>query len=214
MATYSLKLDNALKKYIDNLSAASRGQLRQLLQQTSSVDRFRLLMNVRGDKYRGNTGLHIAAISYDLETMKYMLEGFTVDQRYDVVKIQGGGLSALHYAASKGFPSIITYLLTDLSQQQKYNLLQLQNKDGNTPLHDAASQRKPETAQAILTSLSLPLLVHLLNVKNKRGQTVTDIISEAPKLLPGLISQGIVILHMLQLKYFFSRDTTQSVSVE
>ena len=120
-----------------------------------------------------------------------------------MMKIQAGnGTSALHYAAWRGFLSTITYLLTDLSQQQKYNLLQLQNDDGDTPLHYAASKQKPEAVQAILTSLSLPLLLQLLNIKNKENKTAADIRPEIYDELPVQTSQGIVMLHILQLKYF------------
>ena len=199
MTTYSKKLEKALKNYIDNYSVDSKEKLRQLLQQTSSVDRYSLLMNVRGDKY-SITGPHVAAMYNDLETMKYMLEGFTGDEKYDVLKIQGcTGVSALHYAAWGGYSSIITYLLTDLSQQQKYNLFQLQKEDGDTPIHRAASQQKPQAIQAILTSLSPQQQIQLLNIKNKKKQSVTDI---RPELYKEVISQGIVTLHILQLKYF------------
>ena len=201
MSAYSKELKNVLKKYIDN-SADGKEELRQLLQQTSSVDRYSLLMNVRGDKY-GNAGPHVAAGKNDLETMKCMFEGFTVDKKYEVLKIQGGGgVSALHFAAYYGFQSIITYLLTDFSQQQKYNLLKLQDVDGATPLHDAASQQKSEAVQAILTSLSLPLLLQLLNIKNKEDKTAADIRPEIYDELPVQTSQGIVMLHIIQLKLF------------
>ena len=98
MSAYSKELEIALKKYIDN-RADGKEELRQLLQQTPSVDRYSLLMNVRGDKYSSNTGPQIAAGYNDLETMKCMLEGFTADEKYDVLKIQNSyGISALHYA--------------------------------------------------------------------------------------------------------------------
>ena len=157
-------------------------------------------MNVRGDKYSDNTGPHRAALYNDLETMKYMLEGFTADEKYDVLKIQDSiGSSALHFAAGNGYSSIITYLLTDLSQQQKCNLLQLQDNDGNTPLHYAASNQKSEAVQAILTSLSPQQQIQLLDIKNNEGQTVTAIRPEVYKELPVLISQGNAMLHILQL---------------
>ena len=197
-------MEKALKKYIDSMSADGKEEVRPLLQQTSSLHRFRLLMDVRGDEYSGNTGSHIAARENDLETMKCMLVDLTSDQRYAVLRIQAyGGLSALHYAATNGFSSIITYLLTDFSQQQKYNLLQLQDDDGNTPLHRAASEQESVAGQAILTSLSLQHQLQLLNIKNQKGQTVADISPEVYRKHPVLISLGIVILHIiLQLKYF------------
>ena len=145
MGADSTKLQNTLKMYIDSDGADSKEEMRQLLHQTSSVDRYNLLMKVRGDKYVGNTGPHLAAAYNDLETLKYMLAGLRADQKYDVLKIKAGdGNSALHFAADPGYSSIITYLLTDLSQQQKFKLLKLQKRDGDTPLHDAASRHHSE----------------------------------------------------------------------
>ena len=136
------RLEEGLKKYIDSWTAAGKEELKQLLQHTPAKSRYDQLMNVRGDKYDGNTGPHRAAWENDLATMKHMLEDLTADQKYDVLKIQdrSQGTSALHYAAWSGFSSTITYLLAGLSQQQKYDLLQLRKKDGGTPLHNAASQ--------------------------------------------------------------------------
>ena len=94
-------------------------------------------------------------------------------------------------------------MLTDLSEQQKYNLLQLQKLDGNTPLHRAAFRQQSEAVQAILTSLSPQQQIQLLHIKNKKGQTVTDIRPEVYKEHPLMISQGIVILHRLHLNYFY-----------
>ena len=145
MSAYSQELEIALKKYIDSEGADGKVELRQLLQQTSPVDRYSLLMNVRGDIYTGYRGPRLAAKYNDLETIKTMLEGFTGEQKYDVLKIQGyAGISALQCAAYFGHSSIITYLLTDLSQQQKFKLLKLQKRDGDTPLHDAASRHHSE----------------------------------------------------------------------
>ena len=66
-------MEKMLKQYIDSLTKDGKEELRQLLQQTSSVDRYSLLMIVRGDKYSGNTGPHIAAKYNDVETMKWYL---------------------------------------------------------------------------------------------------------------------------------------------
>ena len=196
-------MEKVLRKYIDSNCKNGKEELRKLLQQTSSIDRYSLLMNVRGNKYNGNTGPNTAANYNDFESTKDMLKGLTGDQKYDVLKIQSGnGISALHHLAWGGYTSIITYLLTDLSQQGKYNLLQLQKIDGDTPLHDAASQQKSEAIQTILTSLSSQQQIQLLNIKNKKGQTVVDIGPEVYKEHPVLISLGIVILYILQQKYF------------
>ena len=216
MSANSKELGIALKKYIDN-RADGKEELRQLLQQKSSVDnKYSLLMDVRGDKYGSITGPHIAAKYNDLETMKYMLKEFTFDQKYDLLKIKGGksGLSALHYAARNNRSLIITCLLTDFSQQQKYSLLQLQDEDGYTPLHRAAHEQKLEAVQAILTSLSLQQQIKLLNIKSKKGQTVTDIRPEIYKEYPVLIRLGIVILHIFTNNILLTPELTPSLLVK
>ena len=85
MSVSSQDLEKAIKKYIDSEGVDGRQELRQLLQQTSSVVRYSLLMNVRGDKCSTVTGPHLAAAYYDLETIKFMLEGFTGDHKYEVL---------------------------------------------------------------------------------------------------------------------------------
>ena len=202
MDTYSVGIVSALKKYIDSEGADGKEELRQLLQQTSSVDRYILLMNVRGEKWWGNTGPQMAAWHNDLETMKFMLEGLTRKQKYRVLKIQAEsiGRTTLHYAAGPGHSSIITYLLTDLPQEQKFNLLQLQDVDGDTPLCHAATYQKSEAVQAILTSLSLPLLLQLVIIRNKKGDSAVHI---RPEIYGKLLVQTLegITLHVLYIYY-------------
>ena len=194
MATYSSELETELRKYIDSWEGEGRDRLREVLKNTSVDNRYSLLMNVRrSGGFSAWTGLHRGAFANDLETIKYMLDNFLCDQKYDVVKIQASDkMTALHFAAAYGYTSIINYLLNNLSQQQKYDLLKIQDENGNTALHRAAINKEVEAVQAIISAVSSPLLIQLLNIKNKEGQTVTDIRPELHDELPVLISQGIV----------------------
>ena len=195
MATYS-ELENAMKRYIDSdeSNRAERGnRLKELLKNESVNGRYDLLMNVRGDKYSPWTGLHEAAVVNDLESIRYMLDEFPPDKKYDALKIKNNiGSTPLHSAAYRGYSSIITYLMTDLSQQQNYDLLKIQNKWGHTALHDAASKNKVEACRAILASVPYHLLSELLNIKNNDGKSAADIRPELKDEFFHSINQGMI----------------------
>ena len=196
MATYSSELETALRTYIDSWGGEGRDRLRELLKNTSVGNRYSLLMNVRGSGILSKwTGVHRGANADDLGAIKYMLDNFSSNQKYHVVKIQKiTKCTVLHIAAERGNTSIINYLLSNLSQQQLYDLLKIQDMSGNTALHQAAIRKNVEVVQAIKSSVSSPLLIQLLNIKNKEGQTVTDIRPELQDELSVLISQGIVFM--------------------
>ena len=192
MATYSSELETVLRKYIDSWGEG-RDRLRELSKNASADNRYSLLMNVKG-VFSAFTGVHRGAFANDLETIKYMLDNLSCNQKYDVMQIQPRGkYTALHIAAAYCCTSIINYLLSNLSQQQKYNLLKIQDMHGYTALHRSASRKKVEANQTIISSVPTPLLIQLLNIKNKEGQTVTDIKPELYIKLPVLINQGMIV---------------------
>ena len=201
MATYSSELETVLRRYIDSWGGEGRDRLREGLKNTSVGNRYSLLMNVRGSgRISTRTGLHCGADADDLETIKYMLDSFSSNLKYNVVKIQRSDKwTALHIAASIGHTSIINYLLSDLSQPQNYDLLKIQNVYGDTPIHVAAINKKVEVVQAIISSVSSHLLSQLLNIKNKKGQTVTDIRPELHVEFPVLITQGTILIYLTKL---------------
>ena len=108
MATYSSELETELRKYIDSWKGEGRDRLRELLKNESVDTRYELLMSVRGVKVSTWTGLHNGTVTNDLKSIRYMLGGFSFNQKYDVVKIQDSDeCTALHIAASLGHISII-----------------------------------------------------------------------------------------------------------
>ena len=143
MARYSPKLEKVMKKYIDYGEHTNR--LRALLNNESVESRYNLLMDVRVEKPLSSwTGLDEGARVDDLESIRCLLDGFPPDKKYDTLTRQCyDGRTPLHFAAFSGHSSIITYLMADLSQQQKYE------GGGDTALHDAASKNKAEAYQAI-----------------------------------------------------------------
>ena len=195
--------ESALKRYIDSWGKIGRDRLRHLLKNESSGTRHNLLVNEKGitGVFSTWTGVHIGALINDLETVKCMLDGFSINQKYDVVKMQQRNKwTALHIAAANGHASIIKYLLSNLPLQQKYDLLKIQNEDGNTALHRAVLNEEVEAVQTIISSVSSHLLIQLLNIQNKQGQKVTDIKPELYDELPVLTREGRVSSLTAELK--------------
>ena len=196
MAAYR-ELENGMRRYIDSAKpdrAECRARLRKLLTNESVDNRYDVLMNVRGVKYSTWTGVHAAALDDDLESIRYMLDGFPSDKKYNVLKIQNvDGRTPLHWAAYRGHSSIITYLLTDLPKQQKYNILKIQDRCGDTALHCAASENSVEAYRVIVASKPYHLLLELLNIKNNDGNSAADIRPELNDEFSLSIAQGVII---------------------
>ena len=93
-----------------------------------------------------------------------------------------------------GYSSTVTYLMTDLSQQQKYDLLKIQDEDGDTALHLAASNNKVEVYRAILASVPYHLLLILLNIKNNDENSTAEIRPELSNEFPLTIAQGMIVM--------------------
>ena len=193
MDTGDNKLENVLKMYIDisqfdyfrfsnepknpKRPELIRSKLIPLLQSASVETRFHLVVNVRG-LYK-LTVLHQVARYSDLEITRYLLDGISSTQKYDLLKTQlSDGSTPLHFAAYCGKSSMITYLLTDRLCHQNYEILKIQDDNEDTALHMAAYQKNLGVAEAILSAVSIELQVQLLNIKNKKGQTATDVCPE------------------------------------
>ena len=80
--------------------------------------------------------------------------------------------------------------MTDLSQQQKYDILKIQKKCGNTALHDATSENRVESYRVILASVPYHLLLELLNIRNDDGNSAADNRPELNDEFPLSIAQG------------------------
>ena len=129
----------------------------------------------------------------DLDSIRDMLDGFPSDKKYDVLKIQHSyDNTPLHITADQGHSSIMTYLITDLSQQHKYDILKMQDMWGNTALHRAAYYSKVEACRAILASVPYHLLLELLNIKNSNRKSPVYIRPELNQEFPLSIAQGMI----------------------
>ena len=86
-------------------------------------------MDVRGHDNSSTTGLLEASRGNDLKTIEYMLHQFTSSQKCAVIEITSSdGNTALHYAALHGSSSIITYIMSDISEEQKFRILNKMEK--------------------------------------------------------------------------------------
>ena len=107
--------ESVLKKYIDSRGREGGDKLRDLLKNEPVGTRYELLIKERRETFSAATGLHSAAIADDLDTARCLLDKYSANQKYDVVKLQTSGRStALHLAADRDCATIINYLLKDL----------------------------------------------------------------------------------------------------
>ena len=136
---YSAGAEKALRKYIASNSHDGKDSLRAHLFFTIKGGRYKLLMDVRENNNSNTTGLLVASRGNDLKTIEYMLHQFTSSQKCAVIEITSSdGNTALHYAALNGSTSIITYIMSDVSEEEKIRILALQNKKEDT-LHSIST---------------------------------------------------------------------------
>jgi ankyrin repeat protein len=174
MAASSDDLTAVLVGYIDEIQAVDR--LRELLKSTSVDVRYNLLLTVRGEEY-SRTAVHRAAVSNDMESLKYMLAEFTPAQIYELVSIQSSySQTAVHYASDRGHTDIVIYLLINLSHQQRFHILKVQEtRAKQTALHRAARQNHMNLLQIMLSSVTPQQRNELLNIKDRGGKTIANI---------------------------------------
>ncbi|XP_067944689.1 uncharacterized protein [Watersipora subatra] len=94
------------------------------------------------------------------------------------------GITAIHWAARNNQTDIMVYLLKDLSQEQRGQILKLQDNVGNTALHDAANKSHLKALSLLLTAVSPDEMAQLLSIKNKYDKTV-EMIKDLPQLSSG-----------------------------
>ena len=83
--------------------------------------------------------------------------------------------------------------MSDVSEEEKFRILALQNENEDTALHCAASQQQPGVVEAILTVLSLPQQVQLLNMQNQQGREAVDLRPDIQDEIPPLTKHGELI---------------------
>ena len=197
MTFYNVKLENALRQYIDGYRTdAERNKLKALLASESVKTRYAVLKKVRGTEHCTTlTGVHEAAYANDLEIIKEMLNDLEIEQKYDIVKRQDeDDETALHKAASKGSSLIICYLMDGFTPKQKYELLKLQDKSGDTALHEAALRENTEVVETILSAVTYEKQTKLMNIENHEQKKFTNLNPRLEFASPTLNHIGIVLI--------------------
>ena len=107
--------------------------------------------------------------------LRELLSDVTNEQRM-IVLLGGCGMSALHWAAYRNHPEMITTILSSLNSSEKFNILTAEVYRHRTPLHVAAQWGSAESVDAILNSLKSKQQLQLLKVQ-KDGETAIEMAS-------------------------------------
>ncbi|XP_067942521.1 golgin subfamily A member 6-like protein 2 [Watersipora subatra] len=182
MASDSKRLQNLIKQYIDSMKPATP-TFKQALATMETKARFQLVWKEKGDIYRSDSSITVAACIRDLEALHYLLQDFSPIQKFAVVNtLNSSGLTPLHLAlCNRGTEEtryssidIIDYLLKDISTDNQFELLTKQNTYGNTMLHLVAKFGHLSALEHILTALSPDRKEQLLGMKNNNKLSVAD----------------------------------------
>ncbi|XP_067932360.1 uncharacterized protein [Watersipora subatra] len=120
----------------------------------------------------GCTALHHIA-GHGPTAISSLLSPFKQDEIFDILKIQNrnGNIAAIHFTAWKGKASSMKTVMDLLTDAQKFELLKVKNKSGNTPLHLAAWCGCVETIKCMLGSVVEQHKLVLLNIRREDGIT-------------------------------------------
>ena len=129
------------------------------------------------DKF-GNTKLHKAAETGDIETMR-------LNERYKFAKVNarnGSGETPLHKAASSGHAECLKFLFS-----HKHADVNMAANNGNTPLHCAVRGGHLECVAALLSNKNV-----YVNIINRSKQTPLAIAQTLPSVIGNVIIQLLI----------------------
>ncbi|XP_010024291.2 protein ACCELERATED CELL DEATH 6 isoform X1 [Eucalyptus grandis] len=180
-----LKEMSKQKKELFYLSDVGGGTPLHLAAYANYIDGVKFLVNeftssaVEYDK-EGYLPIHIACKMGHLETIKELIQHWPFPEELLNFK---EGQNILHVAAKYGRASIVKYILGNLELEK---LINVKDKEGNTPLHLATLQWQPE----VLLSLTRDNRVDLKLVNNG-NLTALDIVDEQLKKVDAPLQQSI-----------------------
>ena len=151
MATESSELETVLRDYIDRRSLFSQLAMSFFLSNDKSRDR-------KSTKRR----------------LEELLQTASVDARYHVLMNVRGEYSAwtgLHEAVFEYHQEIIRYMLDGFPSNKIYDVLEIQDGNGDTPLHIAAYRGYLSIVTYLMTDLPQQQKYDLLKIQNKRRNT-------------------------------------------
>jgi len=138
--------------------------LESCLSHVSIEERCRLL--------RKNNTLQSVAERGHKDTIKYLLDGVSVDQKVELLKRKSrGGHTAIINATREGHTDTIKYLLDGVSVDKKVELLKVQDKCGYTAIQRAAFKGHTDIIEYLLDGVSVDQKVELLKIQSKYGST-------------------------------------------
>ncbi|KAF8010566.1 hypothetical protein BT93_J1261 [Corymbia citriodora subsp. variegata] len=173
------------KKELFYLSDAGGGTPLHLAAYVNYVDGVKFLVNeftssaIEYDK-EGYLPIHVACKMGHLETIKHLLQHWPDPEELLNFK---EGQNILHVAAKYGRASIVKYILSNPELEE---LINVKDKEGNTPLHLATLQWQPE----VLLSLTRDNKVDLKLVNNS-NLTALDIVDEQLKKIDAPLHQSL-----------------------
>ena len=128
------ELESLLKKYV-NFEDVDNDKLKQLLKSARADIRVDLLMRVKDED--GWTAVYSSALRNELELLKCMLDDLSIDQKYKLVSMQMSVLrdTPVHRPSMFGHTDVVKYLLSGLTEDQIYNIIKIQDFQGDTALH-------------------------------------------------------------------------------
>ncbi|KAL3727256.1 hypothetical protein ACJRO7_032054 [Eucalyptus globulus] len=190
-----LKEMSKQKKELFYLIDVGGGTPLHLAAYANYIDGVKFLVNeftssaVEYDK-EGYLPIHIACKMGHLETIKELIQHWPFPEELLNFK---EGQNILHVAAKYGRASIVKYILGNLELEK---LINVKDKEGNTPLHLATLQWQPE----VLLSLTRDNRVDLKLVNNG-NLTALDIVDEQLKKVDAPLQQindSHAVLHALE----------------
>lgn len=119
-----------------------------------------------------------------VSTIKNILVTVEPNQKFDLVGMQDDTLyTAVHQAASLGRADVLKMLLEGLNRDQRFAIVKLRERDGQTALYLAAAAKsaptkgfKPmEAIKELLDGLTLDQQIELINTPDNDGITPLDI---------------------------------------
>jgi len=119
-----------------------------------------------------------------LSTIKNTLANIAPQQKFNAIKTTDNGLyTPVHAAASLGRSDVLAALLADLTPDERYAIVTMREKDGQTALHLAAAAKsaptrgfKPANAvKELLHNLNQRQQVDFITMQDKNGITAQNI---------------------------------------
>lgn len=126
----------------------------------------------------------------DINPLHRLIQPLTENQRYHLMQTCYEGSTILHVAAHSGHKETVELVLDLLTQQQRFQLLKMQNGKGRTAIHCAVAIfiDQPQTVRSLLKSVSASRQIALLTIKDRFNQTAR----ETAEHFNNILAEGVI----------------------